>query len=353
MMSDAGRLVDSRSRMEAVERLCTPQTSSGSDCLWAASHATASCDFFVDLFGNKASVSNTTEKQNSSTDFGLTAEQTLWLVRQYLPTLYICQYSYFPSSYRPPTMERLSTSSKNERHVSLAVLKFSARRYSKEIAELWARLNQIVLRREDVFRKRWNKKKEAQRRTVLLNSWPGMPERHRPDLKEIFSKSNRAGNHDEGVFKWPHINLEDLLPVHSLPLLLNSRARNLPHVFAHADAESVRLGLQLHRIQKTVIKGEEYIYVMFLAGPPTAQTYGQLIPVKREEVDRYNKERFRHHLPAQGILVLEIQSKILRFLLQCCKQVFHDLSDEELPGHQLLVLPVTDIVTRPRLPVHC
>jgi len=39
---------------------------------------------------------------------------------------------------------------------------------------------------------------------------------------------------------WPAINVEDLVKGKALLLLLNSRGRNTPQMFAHADFDAMR-----------------------------------------------------------------------------------------------------------------
>ncbi|KAK5401060.1 hypothetical protein LTR79_001579 [Exophiala xenobiotica] len=182
---------------------------------------------------------------------------------------------------------------------SPAEIRRKSRAYSKEIFNSWTNLRDVLARREEVIRKRWMNKRKEQRKKILLAAWPGMPERHRPDFYELQKTGSRAASKNIEAFKYPYVNQEDLLQGRALLLFLNSRGRNPPHSFAHADLDATHVG----------------------------QTSKMIIPVFLNEYTISSLGR--------GFLVLEIQSKIYSFLLECCYQMFHDVPRDELVSLQL------------------
>lgn len=107
-------------------------------------------------------------------------------------------------------------------------------------------LSQILKRHEPTIQRRWAKRTQSQRLKILLNAWPNMPASHRSDFmafrkapggSDIQSPTSRAS------FMWPYINQEDLLQPRILLLLVNSRGRNPPSLFAAADDKVMQFGM--------------------------------------------------------------------------------------------------------------
>ncbi|ORY62097.1 uncharacterized protein BCR38DRAFT_394731 [Pseudomassariella vexata] len=207
-----------------------------------------------------------------------------------------------------------------------------AKRLSKSIFTSWDTLHAILEKREETIRKRWMKKTKDQRAKILLAAWPNMPASHRPDFQALRKNSTSK---PQGAFKWPYVNLEDLTQSRNLLLLLNSRGRNLPEAFAHADLEATHVG------QTSQVVNLEFLneYTMYLVGGKNPDTYGQL--VSWDEDDNafdlmMNQIQFP---PGHGLLVLEVQDKLLRFLVECCYQMFHDIHKEKLIDDTVPSLP--------------
>ena len=102
-------------------------------------------------------------------------------------------------------------------------------------------LNGILVRFEDVIRKRWIKKTPDQRKKVLLTAWPNMSTTHRPDFVALRSESldqRKSGTKYKHAYMFPFINLEDLVKAKTLLLLFHSRGHNLPSVFAWTDLKT-------------------------------------------------------------------------------------------------------------------
>jgi hypothetical protein len=105
-----------------------------------------------------------------------------------------------------------------------------------------------------------------------------------------------------------------------LLLFLNTRGRNPPSTFSHADWESMRLGLVSTAVKPIILQG----HAMFLRGE-TVDTYGRLIAHQDFPKVFGGSWCGLRHTPGEGLLVLEIQENILRFLVDCCYAILHDL----------------------------
>jgi hypothetical protein len=80
-------------------------------------------------------------------------------------------------------------------------------------------------------------------------------------------------------------------------------------------------------------------HTMLLIGQQTAEAYGRLYS-RDEYPEAY--EWFISEVglqPGHGLLVLEIQSRILYFLVYCCRQLLHDLPSKSLTGEDIPVQP--------------
>ncbi|KIW73362.1 hypothetical protein PV04_01490 [Phialophora macrospora] len=175
-----------------------------------------------------------------------------------------------------------------------------------------------------------NKRKE-QRKNILLAAWPGMPERHRPDFYELQKTGSRATSRNIEAFKYPYINQEDLLRGRALLLFLNSRGRNPPHAFAHADLDATHLG----QTSKMIIPAFLNEYTMYIPGESDPDSYGRLVSWDDDDDAFMLNQKGLQFQPGTGLLVLEIQSKIYSFLLECCYQLFHDVPRDELASLHL------------------
>lgn len=214
-----------------------------------------------------------------------------------------------------------------------------AMKMSDKIFLSYDTLHEILKRHEATIRKRWIKKTRQQRLKILLNAWPNMPANHRPDFdafrKETEADRNR-GTKYRGCFMWPYINQEDLMKTKALPLLLNARGRNYPSHFADADIEAMRLGLVTKAIVPISLNG----YVMILNDvSENTRDYGKLMACE-ERPDTFESMFEQNGFkPEVGILILEVQERLLAFLVQCCLQILHDIPESTLSSDSFPVLP--------------
>ena len=194
------------------------------------------------------------------------------------------------------------------------------------------KVQNILKNREVILRRRWAKRSKEQRAKVLRAAWPDIPNNHRPDIQELLDTVNPTKTQSsktlrtDAIYKWPHLSVEDLAHSKTLLLLLNSRGHNSPDVFAHADLESCRLGTVNDKIKTAWLPK----YAMVIMGQETPKTYGTLVRLEEEPEAFLLWNAGVHFNVAEGLLILEIQSKLYDFLLHCCLQLFSDVPPNDL-----------------------
>ncbi|KAI0444142.1 hypothetical protein F4803DRAFT_512780 [Xylaria telfairii] len=213
-----------------------------------------------------------------------------------------------------------------------------ARDRSTNIFAYFGKLHTILERHELTIQKRWEKKTRTQRLGVLLQAWPGMPPTHRPDFaafRKHAGNLNSVAIQHRSSFVWPIINQEDLGDPKTLTLLLNSRGRNLPHIFAASDGEGMHLGIVTMAIVPIFLNE----YVMTLNGIARQEDYGRLIAWEDHE-DAFNWMHTRKQfLPGEGLLILEFQERLLEFLVDCCKTILHDIPLDQMTSNRFAIQP--------------
>jgi hypothetical protein len=139
------------------------------------------------------------------------------------------------------------------------------------------------------------------------------------------------------AFLWPRINLEDLQQRHLLLLFFNSRGRSLPEVHRAADFHAARLSADFqsalsfgggdvdfccasHFLENNPIEEP----VMIFQDKCSPLKYGTV--VEPANLKLVKKLKFKHvRTAAEGLVSLEIQHGIYRFLLACAKSILHDI----------------------------
>ncbi|KAL7805289.1 hypothetical protein V8C44DRAFT_352215 [Trichoderma aethiopicum] len=183
---------------------------------------------------------------------------------------------------------------------SAAEIRDKARKRAAAIFANYELLNQILLRHEPTIRKRWTKKGRQQRLKVLLKAWP----------KAKSQPLQHASKQVKDSFMWPYINQEDLAQTQPLLLLLNARARYLPSSFAAADIEAMHLGIVTEAIERIFLNE----HTMILHGVTLAKEYGKL--------KQFN--------PGDGFIILQAQDRLMKFLVDCCHDILHDIAHDQL-----------------------
>ncbi|KAJ5794323.1 hypothetical protein N7457_000922 [Penicillium paradoxum] len=214
---------------------------------------------------------------------------------------------------------------------------------SRNISTVYQTLCDILERHEASIRKRWSKKTRQQRLKILLNAWPNMPAMHRPDFEAFRNESASArgrGTKYRDSFMWPYINQEDLLNTKTLPLLLNARGRHHPSHFAAADIAAMHMGLVTHAIVPIFLNK----HIMILNGVTENTTeYGTLVAWS-DHPDVFDwMVKQKQFIPGEGLVILEVQERLLSFLLECCTQLLHDIPKTSLISDSYPILPEPDL----------
>ncbi|KAB5572323.1 hypothetical protein GE09DRAFT_1269069 [Coniochaeta sp. 2T2.1] len=203
-------------------------------------------------------------------------------------------------------------------------------RHDSSIHASYGLLRDIVERHEAVIQKRWTKKSKQQKLKVLLDSWPCMPIMHRPDFDAFRKESSEqptAGTKYRQNYLWSKVSLEDLSKPKHLLWLINSRSRHHPSVFAASDCESTRLGNVCQATSPIFLNG----HVMTLNSATDTESYGELLEWD-DHPDAFDwcllsRKQFTR---GEGLLVLEIQERLLHFLVDCCYKILHDIPPDRL-----------------------
>ena len=90
--------------------------------------------------------------------------------------------------------------------------------------------------------------------------------------------------------------------------LLNTRARYLPAAFVYHEIQSCSLGISSNTLVPLILHG----FAMYLEGE-TVESYGKLMAFTE---DSHQIGGFQ---PGIGLLILEIQQKIMEFLVKWCE----------------------------------
>lgn len=202
-------------------------------------------------------------------------------------------------------------------------------------------LGGILDRHEATIQNRWTKRTKQQRLKILLNACPELPASHRPDIdafRKETTEQRKAGTRYRDAFMWPYLNQEDLSKPRTLLLLLNARARNHPSHFASADCEAMHLGMVTQAIVPIFLN----CHVVILNGISDREEdhrYGQLIHWDdHPEAFSWMHNR-RQFLPGEALLILEVQEHLMAFLVECCKQLLHDIPPSLLTSHSYPIQP--------------
>lgn len=192
-----------------------------------------------------------------------------------------------------------------------AEIRRKRRHYEQEIFQSHTHLRKIPGHHEETIQKRRLKKTRDQRKRILLDAWPNMLAQHRPDLQGLLAKN--GPNPSAEACEWPMINWEDLITPKLFLIFLNVRGRSPPSLFADSDSELCPLGFVLGIVRPAFLNE----YTMMFTGRDSVEKYGELLAWNQhpEAFDWMHTSRGVH--PGEGILVMEIQPRIYRFLLDC------------------------------------
>ncbi|KAH6713769.1 hypothetical protein BKA61DRAFT_49360 [Leptodontidium sp. MPI-SDFR-AT-0119] len=187
----------------------------------------------------------------------------------------------------------------------------------------WERLQNILDIHQLTISSRWSRKSTGLKKDILVEAWPDIPLMHRPDFA-LFHPFNLLQEaitdaKDLAASKWPYINLEDLLKGKFLPVFMEARARNPPRVFARSDLEGTVVNRVMSSFSVSTCPGHS----ISLAGDSVG-TYGNVVSLVGN-ADAQDRLKYAvDYTISEGLLVLEIQQKVLQFLESCCEGILHD-----------------------------
>lgn len=220
-----------------------------------------------------------------------------------------------------------------------------ARKWSKDILADHHTLREILQRHEETIRKRWVRKTKGQRKTILLKAWPNMSVSHRPDydaFRKETDQSRAEGTKFRDAYLWPSIDLEDLTQNRSFLLLVNSRGRHSPQVFAHADAEMGHMG----HVSRAILPAFLNMYTMYL-DDSSVENYGRLVSWDDDDEAMQAVMSRLAYQPGEGLLILEVQQRILSFLIECCHTILHDIDSKSILNDLYSVKPEPPSIVDP------
>ncbi|KAL8652623.1 MAG: hypothetical protein Q9226_004194 [Calogaya cf. arnoldii] len=152
--------------------------------------------------------------------------------------------------------------------------------------------------------------------------------------QQALSKKDRLRRQSHG-YAVSQFNIEDLSQSKPLLLMFDSRSRNFPSLFANTDLKTLQVGIKTLRFVPRYIRG----YTMYLNGQHTWETYGRIVSWEEDPnaITKYWQGVAPD--PGLGILILDNQQTVLRFLANCCLKILHDIPLEDLFKQSLNSIP--------------
>jgi hypothetical protein len=218
----------------------------------------------------------------------------------------------------------------------------------QSIGKNFGLLGNILDRHEATISKRWLKKSNKIKRTIILEAWgTDMAGSHRPDFQaaKLLKERHISGDTKyRDAFMVPYINQEDLSTPRSLLLFMSTRGRFHPSLFAVSDHEACRLGSLSNVFQYKMLLNHRFD----LTDREGGTRYGRLFDHRAEPEIYASLSRHRSAEAACGLIVLEISDRVLDFLVKCAKLLLHDYPDEA----SLLQCPVQPLDIQPSTKLH-
>ncbi|KAF5610179.1 uncharacterized protein FSUBG_3411 [Fusarium subglutinans] len=195
------------------------------------------------------------------------------------------------------------------------------------------------------YPKKMDEKPRQQRLQILLKYWPDMPVSHRPDFA-AFRQEHAVDRHAHGSklkdhFMWPTVNQEDLSGPKLILLLLNARGRLAPPAFAAVDYEGLWFGKATRGLHPEFL----HYHTMIMHGATNAEEYGKLIHWESHpDAEEWVRTR-RQLLPGDALLVLEVQERLMKFLVDCCHQILHEIPPDIMISDEYPIQPEPTLKT--------
>lgn len=227
--------------------------------------------------------------------------------------------------------------------ISLEDVCSQAQPMSRCIWDDYEKLKTIIDRYETIIQKRWAKKAISKRKQLLQSAWATtsnpppqpMPQIHLSEVAYLSSRCNphkgicncsKFDDEKRHIFLWPRMNIEDLTKFEPLLLLLNARGRHSPSIFAIADLSGPHFGWKNNQMRHPPYLD---MYSMVFTGQESPTDYGRLVSWA-DDPSAYNRMFMGRDLsPGEGLVVLEIQHRLYRFLVNICQTILYDHQVED------------------------
>jgi hypothetical protein len=120
-------------------------------------------------------------------------------------------------------------------------------------------------------------------------------------------------------------------------LLLNARGRLALPAFAAVDCEGLWFGKLTRGLKPEIL----HHHTVILHGATNTEEYGKLIRWdSNPDAFEWVKTR-RQYLPGDALLVLEVQERLMKFLVDCCHQSLHEIPSDAMISDEYPVQPET------------
>lgn len=167
---------------------------------------------------------------------------------------------------------------------------------------------------------------------------------HRPDFealeKETEDERYRKTKYRD-AYMWPYINEENLVKPQSLIWFMFTRGRCHPSKLAVQDHEDYAIGMNSLAFAETTLLNHR----MDLTGQGSDDHYGRLVtPTTDPDMYATLEDRFCAD-PYYGLMFLEVQERILSFLVKCAKLILHDYDNDTLQQLPSQPYPATSCKT--------
>ncbi|KAL8897647.1 MAG: hypothetical protein Q9192_002477 [Flavoplaca navasiana] len=194
----------------------------------------------------------------------------------------------------------------------------NAQTLADDVYTNWGKLRVVTQTYGRVLAKRWTKRTVSKREKILLEAWPGMNPKHRPDF-EVVRQGLKGRNHRDAIML-PYINLEDLSFEKNLLELMVSRTKMHPEYFAFSDRLPFKTAVTVTAVEPAA----QYDQVMLLTEQKSRDTYGNLRSIVTADVEDVVWTGYAFQL-GEGLIVLETQQQLYRFLWRCAELLLHDI----------------------------